>query len=80
MFSRRYEFLENTKHVIQIIIGTRLGYYQVKTRLDDLVGLCWLKQNLVEQVYYVKVIIVDLDYLFVVGVCWLKHNLSEQIC
>ena len=26
---------------------TRLSYYNVTTRLVDLVGLCWFKQNLV---------------------------------
>ena len=35
-------------HVLEI--KTRLSYYNVKTRLFDLVGLCWLKQNLVEEI------------------------------
>ena len=29
---------------------TRLNYYNVKTRLVEKVGLCWLKLNLVEQI------------------------------
>ena len=29
---------------------TRLSYYNVTTRLVDLVGLCWLKKNVVEQI------------------------------
>ena len=28
---------------------TRLSYYNVTTRLVDLVGLCWMKQILVEK-------------------------------
>ena len=32
-------------------MSTRLSYYNVTTRLVDLVGLSWLKQNLVEQIY-----------------------------
>ena len=31
-------------------LRTRLSYYNVTTRLVDLVGLSWLKQNLVEQI------------------------------
>ena len=29
---------------------TRLSYYDVTTKLVDLVGLCWLKLNLVEKI------------------------------
>ena len=29
---------------------TRLTYYDVKTRLADLLGLCWLEQNLVDNI------------------------------
>ena len=29
---------------------TSLSFYKVKTRLFDLVGLFWLKQNLVEKI------------------------------
>ena len=31
--------------VMEIYIYTRLSYYNVTTRLVDLVGLSWLKQN-----------------------------------
>ena len=40
----------------------RLSYYYVKTRLVDIVELCWLKKKIVEQIC--QVLIVDLDYLF----------------
>ena len=33
-----------------LLSSTRLSYYNVATRLVDLVGLCWLKQNLVKQI------------------------------
>ena len=46
---------------------TRLSYYNVATRLVDLVGLCWF-----------QVLTVDL-IIFLVGVCWLEQNLSQQI-
>ena len=35
-------FKKKNEEVMNI---TRLSYYNVTTRLVDLVGLCWLKQN-----------------------------------
>ena len=33
-----------------LMIYTRLSYYNFRTRLVDLVGLCWLKHNLLEKI------------------------------
>ena len=43
---------------------TRSSYYNVTTRLVDLVGLCQLTQSLVDKNMLGQVLIVDLDYFF----------------
>ena len=39
-----------TRYDLALLIETRLSHYNVTTRLVDLVGLCWFKQNLVEKI------------------------------
>ena len=46
--------------LLMILIKVRLSYYNVTTRLVDLFGLSWLRQNLVDQ----TLLIVDLEYPF----------------
>ena len=38
------------KMVKKYLMNTRLSYYNVTTRLVYLVGLCWFKQNLAQQI------------------------------
>ena len=51
---------------------TRLSYYNVTTRLVNLVVLVETKFS--GQKMLGQVLIVDLDYFLLVGVCWLKQN------
>ena len=39
----------NYPTLIVLLNKTKLSYYNVTTRLVDLVGFCWLKQNLVDK-------------------------------
>ena len=57
------------------ISWTRLSCYNVKSTLVDLVGLCWLKPNLVDKNMLGWVVIV-FQVNLLVGVCLLKHNLA----
>ena len=45
-----------------------LSYYNVKTRLVDLVGLCWLQKKSVENSFG-WVLIIDSDDFFLIEVC-----------
>ena len=38
-------------HLIALYNINRISYNYVKTRLDDLGDFCWLKHNLVEQIF-----------------------------
>ena len=59
---------------------TRLSYYNVTTRLVDLVVLCWLKQNLVEKNMLCYHLMVDLDYFVSLGfVRWNKMYLNKYV-
>ena len=40
----------NEKSVPELYKITRLSYYNVTTRLVDLVGLCWFYKNLTEKI------------------------------
>ena len=44
-----YQTLQVTEGFFLFLSLNRLSYYNVTTMLVDLVGLCWLKQNLVEK-------------------------------
>ena len=45
-----HQTLQVTEGFFLFLSLNRLSYYNVTTRLVDLVGLCWLKQNLVEKI------------------------------
>ena len=53
--------------MIPLSYKTSLSYYTVKARLVDLVGICWLKLNLIENNMLGCVLIVDSDYFFSCG-------------
>ena len=46
--------LINQLRLLHYLNFTRLSYYNVTTRLVDLVGLCWFKQNVAEKICYVR--------------------------